>query len=73
MILISKILRVILTVSAPVKTTGDSAASEVRNIKGWASDNSMTLNMSKRWEMVVRGRTTKHYRSNWMVLSAKTS
>jgi hypothetical protein len=36
-----------LTVSAPVKTTGDSAASEVRNIKGWASDNRMTLNMSK--------------------------
>ena len=48
-----------LTVSAPVKTTGDSAASEVRNIKGWASDNRMTLNMSKTWEMVVRGRTTK--------------
>ena len=42
-----------LTVSAPVKTTGDSAASEVRNI------NRMTLNMSKTWEMVVRGRTTK--------------
>jgi hypothetical protein len=48
-----------LAVSTPVKTTGDSAASEVRNIKGWASDNRMTLNMSKTWEMVVRGRTTK--------------
>ena len=65
-----------LTVSAPVKTTGDSAASEVRNIKGWASDNRMTLNMSKTWEMVVRGRTTKPLplqldgieRKNWLKL-----
>jgi hypothetical protein len=65
-----------LTVSAPVKTTGDSAASEVRDIKGWASDNRMTLNMSKTWEMVVRGRTTKPLplqldgieRKNWLRL-----
>ena len=59
-----------LTVSAPVKTTGDSAASEVRNI------NRMTLNMSKTWEMVVRGRTSKPLplqldgieRKNWLKL-----
>jgi hypothetical protein len=59
-----------------VKTTGDSAASEVRNIKGWASDNRMTLNMSKTWEMVIRGRTTKPLplqlygieRKNWLKL-----
>jgi hypothetical protein len=69
-----------LTVSAPVKTTGDSAASEERNIniKGWASDNRMTLNMSKTctWEMVVRSRTTKPLplqldgieRKNWLKL-----
>ena len=76
MILISKILADDLTVSAPVKTTGDSAAREVRNIKGWASDNRMTLNKSKTWEMVVRGRTTKPLplqldgieRKNWLKL-----
>ena len=45
-----------LTVSAPVKTTGDSAVGQVRNIKEWASDNKMTLIMSKTWEMIVRGR-----------------
>jgi retron-type reverse transcriptase len=48
-----------LTVSAPVTNTGDSAASEVRNIKGWASENRMDINMSKTWEMVVRGKSTK--------------
>ena len=48
-----------LTVSAPVKISGDSAIKEVKNIKRWASENRMTLNMSKTWEMVVRGRTKK--------------
>jgi hypothetical protein len=48
-----------LTVSAPVTNTGDSAASEVRNIKGWASENRMDINMSKTWEMVVRRKSTK--------------
>ena len=48
-----------LTVSAPVKISGDSAIKEVKNIERWASDNRMTLNMSKTWEMVVRGRTKK--------------
>ena len=42
-----------LTVSAPVKISEDSA------IEVWASENRMTLNMSKTWEMVVRGRTNK--------------
>jgi hypothetical protein len=58
-----------LTVSAHVKTTGDSAASEVSN-------SIMTLNMSKTWEMVVRGRKTKPLplqldgieRKNWLKL-----
>ena len=48
-----------LTVSAPVKISGDSAIKEVKNIERWASENRMTLNMSKTWEMVVRGRTKK--------------
>jgi hypothetical protein len=64
-----------LTVSAPVKTTGDSAASEVRNIKGWASDNRMTLNTPvclKRGKLLFVAEQRSHYRSNWMVLSAKT-
>ena len=48
-----------LTVSAPVKISEDSAIEEVKNIKVWASENRMTLNMSKTLEMVVRGRTNK--------------
>ena len=48
-----------LTVSAPVKISEDSAIEEVKNIKVWASENRMTLNMSKAWEMVVRGKTNK--------------
>ena len=48
-----------LTVSAPVKISEDSAIEEVKNIKVWASENRMALNMSKTWEMVVRGRTNK--------------
>ena len=48
-----------LTLSAPVKISGDSAVEEVRNIKGWVNENRMTLNMSKTWEIVVRGRTKK--------------
>ncbi|CAB4019267.1 Hypothetical predicted protein [Paramuricea clavata] len=65
-----------LTVNVPVKTAGDSAASEVRSIKRWASDNRMTLNISKTWEMAVRGRTTMPLplqldgidRKNWLKL-----
>ena len=48
-----------LTVSAPVKISEDSAIEEVKNIKVWASENRLTLNMSKTWEMVVRGRINK--------------
>ena len=48
-----------LTVSAPVKISEGSAIKEVKNIKVWVGENRMTLNMSKTWEMVVRGRTNK--------------
>ena len=48
-----------LTLSAPVKISGDSAVEEVKNIKVWLSENRMSLNMSKTWEMVVRGRSKK--------------
>ena len=48
-----------LTVSAPVKISEDSAIEEVKNINVWASENRMTLNMSKTWGMVVRGRISK--------------
>ena len=48
-----------LTLSAPVKISEDSAVEEVKNIKVWVSENRMPLNMSKTWEMVVRGKTKK--------------
>ncbi len=59
-----------LTIRAPVKTTGDSVVGEVRNIK-------LLINMSKTWEMIVRGRTMKPLplemdgieRKNWLKIS----
>ena len=48
-----------ITVSAPVKLSSDSAAMEVKNIENWAMDNRMSLNMTKTWEMLVCGKTTK--------------
>ncbi len=32
---------------------------EVENVKQWAIENEMTLNFSKTWEMIVRGKTRK--------------
>jgi hypothetical protein len=46
-----------MTVSAPVKSTGDSAAAEVNNIDNWAKNNRMLLNLSKTWEMAMSGKT----------------
>ena len=41
------------TVSAPVKNGKDTALTEVTNIKDWANDNRMIVNISKTWEMVL--------------------
>jgi hypothetical protein len=48
-----------MTVSAPVKSNSDSATMEVRNIENWARRNTMTLNLSKTWEMLLSGGTSK--------------
>ena len=48
-----------MTVSAPVKSNSDSATMEVRNIENWARRNRMTLNLSKTWEMLLSGGTSK--------------
>ena len=42
-----------ITVSAPVKNGKDTALTEVTNIKDWANDNRMIVNISKTWEMVL--------------------
>ncbi|XP_048586085.1 uncharacterized protein LOC125568270 [Nematostella vectensis] len=39
--------------------SADLSSVEVQNIKNWSKENRMTLNLSKTWEMVVRGRTKK--------------
>jgi hypothetical protein len=36
-----------MTVCAPVKTTGDAAFNKVKNIRDWADENRITLNLSK--------------------------
>jgi hypothetical protein len=52
-------LNLLMTVSAPVKSNSDSATMEVRNIENWARRNRMTLNLSKTWEMLLSGGTSK--------------
>ena len=45
-----------ITIVAPVFNNVDSAAAEVENIKVWSEENKMPLNMSKTYEIVVRGK-----------------
>ena len=42
-----------ITVSAPVRNGKDTALTEVTNIKDWANENRMIVNISKTWEMVL--------------------
>lgn len=50
-----------ITLSVPVKgdVPDQSAVAEVENIQRWATVNKMKLNLSKTWEMVAKGKTTK--------------
>ena len=65
-----------MTVSAPVKTTGDTAFNEVKNISDWANENRMILNFSKTWEIVISKGSLKQLpppidgirRKKWMKL-----
>ena len=65
-----------MTVSAPVKTTGDTAFNEVKNISDWAKENRMILNFSKTWEIVISKGSLKQLpppidgirRKKWMKL-----
>ena len=45
-----------ITIVAPVFNNVDSAAAEVEDIKVWSEENKMPLNMSKTYEIVVRGK-----------------
>ena len=44
-----------MTVSAPVRSNKDSSMEEVKHIENWAARNRMTLNLSKKWEMLLSG------------------
>ena len=50
-----------LTFSVPVKSTvpNSLAMQEVGNIQQWACKSRMKLNLSKTWEILLRGKTTK--------------
>ena len=48
-----------MTVSAPVRSNKDSSMEEVKHIENWAVRNRMTLNISKTWEMLLSGGTSK--------------
>ena len=48
-----------ITCSIPAgPDVNDCASEEVENIKAWAEENLMKLNLSKTKELVIRGRTT---------------
>ena len=49
-----------ITISIPVsKDRTDATINEVNSIRDWAASNGMTLNLSKTWEMLIHGKTTK--------------
>ena len=49
-----------ITISIPVsKDSTDATINEVNSIGDWAASNRMTLNLSKTWEMLIHGKTTK--------------
>ena len=45
-----------IRIIAPVFNSVDSAAAEVENIKAWSEENKMPLNMSKTYEIIIRGK-----------------
>ena len=48
-----------VTINIPVgPEVNDCGSEEVENIKAWAEENLMKLNLSKTKELVIRGRTT---------------
>ena len=49
-----------ITISIPVsKDSTDVTINEVNSMKHWAASNRMTLNLSKTWEILIQGKTTK--------------
>ena len=48
-----------MTVSAQVWSNRDSSMEDMKHIENWATRNRMTLNLSKTWEMLLSGRTSK--------------
>ena len=49
-----------ITISIPVsKCSTDATINEVNSMKHWAASNRMTLNLSKTWEVLIYGKTTK--------------
>ena len=49
-----------LTLSVPIRNgKSDISSLEVLNVKKWAEENRMKLNLNKTWEMVLRGKTHK--------------
>ena len=50
-----------ITLSIPIGPSlpDDSSVSEIQNIELWSSMNRMKLNLTKTWELVMRGKTQK--------------
>ena len=48
-----------MTVSSPVRSNKDSSMEEVKHIENWAARNKMSLNLSKTWDMLLSGGTSK--------------
>ena len=41
------------------RRNSDTALAEVKNLENWGAKNRMSLNLLKKWEMLLRSRTTK--------------
>jgi len=53
-----------ITISIPVsKDSTDVTINEVDCMNHWAASNRMTLNLSKTWENVIHGKTTKPFQA----------
>lgn len=49
-----------ITISIPVSNDStDATINEVNSMKHWAASNRMALNLSRTWEVLIHGKTTK--------------
>ena len=63
-----------VTLSIPIgpNLPDDSSVSKIQNIELWSSMNRMKLNLTKRWELVMRGKTQKNPPGPMQIIERKS-